>query len=477
MKKPNIILALIPIIVLITCLVISVTLFGNDSTSGPSQIALLIGTAVSILISTIFLKVPYSKIESSMLNSLSSMGSAIFILLMIGALTSTWMLSGVVPTLIYYGLKMINPSIFLAIVFVFTAIISIMAGSSWTTIGTIGVAMMSAGSILGLHEGWLAGAIISGAYVGDKISPVSDTTNLSASVSGVDLYKHIRYLIITNIPIFILTLIIFLVVGFFFTPKAETVNVSQQMAELTSAYNISGWLLLVPCVTIALIIKKVSPFMTLFISSVIASVVIFFAQPHIIDQVCVGVEGGLNQFLYSSFKIISSGATIETGSAMMNELSDTAGMAGMLNTIYLILCVIAFGGAFQAGGFIEVITEKIMKVVKNAFGLVTSTVVTSILSNIILSDQYISILITGNMYKETYAKRGYAPELMSRSLQDSATVTSVLVPWNTCGIMQSTVLGVATFTYLPYCIFNLISPIVTIFVAAIGYKIRKIATK
>ena len=474
MKRPKIIIAIIPILVLVAALIMGVTLFGDSSTSGPSQVALLLGTVTAIAIAVFHLKTPFQKIEDSILDNLRAMGSAIFILLMIGGLTSTWMLSGVVPTLIYYGLKLINPSMFLIIVFAFTAIISLMAGSSWTTIGTIGVAMMSAGTILGIHQGWLAGAIISGAYLGDKVSPMSDTTNLSSSVAGVNLYKHIKYMLITNIPIVAISCIVFAIAGIYNIPSSDHINIGHQIDDLKGAYNISAWLLLVPVTTIIMIVKKVPPFITLFLSAVISACVLFFAQPHIVEQICVGVEGSFYQYCYTTLKVISSPTTIETGSEMINTLSATKGMAGMLNTIYLILCVITFAGAIQAGGFLEVITEKVLKLAKKAFGLVSATVFTSVLSNIVLSDQYMAILLTGNMFKEAYRKKGYAPELLSRSLEDSATVSSVLIPWNTCGIIQSTVLGVATLTYLPYCIFNLLSIIGTIFVAAINYKIKTI---
>ena len=472
MRKPTIFLAMLPVIILVVILSVGVHLFGDELTSGPSQIALLTASIVGALVAMIYLKIPWEKLEEGMLDNLSKTGSAIFILLMIGALTASWTLSGVVPTLIYYGLKVIHPSVFLLVIFVFTGIISIMAGSSWTTIGTIGVAMLSAGEILGFHPGWLAGAIISGAYLGDKLSPLSDTTNLSASVSEVNLYSHIRYLMITNVPTFIITAIVFAVVGFM-VPSNSQLDVEEQCAQIASTFNISLWLLLIPGFTIFLIFKKISPYITLFLSAVVGAAVALFTQPEIISQITTYGEGELFRYIYAPLKMLSSQVSIETGNEMLNELASTSGMGGMMNTVWLILCVVAFGGIMEAAGYINVVTEKMTRFMTSATSLVSSTIGTCIFCNLTLSDQYMSILLPGKMFSKAFKDNGYEPELLSRSLQDSATVTSVLIPWNTCGVAQSSVLGVPTLVYLPYCIFNIISPIISIIVVAIGYKVLK----
>lgn len=473
MKKPSIIVSLIPIILLVGMIIVGVRLFGENITGGISQIALILSAIVAIFISMVFYKIPWKQLENGMTDQLSKTGSAIFILLMIGAITATWMLSGVVPTIVYYGLRIINPSIFIVVSFLLTSLVSVLCGSSWTTVGTIGVALMSAGNIIGISPGWLAGAIISGAYFGDKRSPLSDSCNLSAAVAEVDLYKHIHYLLYTNIPSFIIALIVFTVVGFTNHPDAA-IDMQSQLTALSGAYNISPWLLLIPCFTILMIYKKIPPYITLFASAFVAGIVAFFVQPQIISQICGDLTGGFNRFFYSVFKMMSSPVTIDTGNAMLNSLSSTRGMSGMMNTIWLILCVISFGGVLSGSGMIEVITSRMIKHISSTVGLVSSTIFTCIFCNITLSDQYISILLPGKMFAETYRKKGYAPELLSRSIEDSATVTSVLIPWNTCGVVQSTVLGVATLTYLPYCIFNLASPVISIIVAAIGFKIRRI---
>lgn len=475
-KKPSLFLAILPVIVLVAVITVGVHLFGDELTSGPSQIALITAAITGALIAMYYLKVPWEKLEEGILDNLSKTGSAIFILLMIGALTASWTLSGVVPTLIYYGLKIINPSIFLLVIFMFTSIISIMAGSSWTTIGTIGVAMLSAGEILGFNVGWLAGAIISGAYLGDKISPLSDTTNLSASISGVDLYKHIKYMLVTNIPTFIITAIIFAVAGFF-VPVNSQLDVDEQCMQIAQTFNISLWLLLIPAFTIFLIYKKQSPFITLFLSAIVGTIVTLFAQPEIVAQISPYGADDTFTYIYVPLKMLSSKVNIETGNEMLNGLASTSGMGGMMNTIWLILCVVAFGGIMEAGGYINTVTERMIKYMKSATSLVASTIGTCIFFNLSLSDQYMSILIPGKMFSKAFKDNGYKPELLSRSLQDSATVTSVLIPWNTCGVAQSTVLGVPTLVYLPYCFFNILSPIISIIITAIGYKVVKSVKK
>jgi len=410
-----------------------------------------------------------------MLDQLAKTGSAIFILLMIGALTGSWMQSGVVPTMIYYGMKLIHPSVFLMATFILTAVVSLTAGSSWTTIGTVGVAMLTAGQFLGFSAPWLAGAIISGAYLGDKCSPLSDTVNLCASSTGISLYKHVRYQLYTAIPAGLLSIIFFGVAGFMI-PTASTIDISAQSEALQHAFRLSPWLLLVPAFTIFLIIKKVSPFITLLLSALLGAVVAVLFQPELCRQMLQLTKdsGSVMQALEAGLLMLSGNVQIETGNEMLNTLTATRGMAGMLNTVWLILCVVTFGGAMDASGMIQVITEKMALVMRNAVSLVGSTVGTCIFFNLTLSDQYMSIVLPGKMFLDTYKKKGFEPELLSRTLGDSGTVTSVLVPWNTCGIVQASVLQVATLSYLPYCFFNLITPFITILIAAIGYKIRRI---
>lgn len=474
MKRPSLLLSLLPLLFLVTIIATTVPLFGDEITAGPAQIALLSSALLTALIAILFQKVPWERVESCMLDQLSKTGSALFILLMIGALTGSWMQSGVVPTMIYYGMKLIHPSVFLMIIFVLSSVVSLMAGSSWTTIGTIGVAMLTAGQILGFPAPWLAGAIISGAYVGDKVSPLSDTTNLCASVTGVSLYKHVKYQLYTAIPSFLLSLIFFGIAGFMI-PTSSTFDISAQSLALQQTFHLSPWLLLVPTVTIFLIIKKISPFITLFLSAILGAVVAVLFQPELCRQMLQFTQeaSGVKQGLEASLRMLSGSVQIETGNELLNTLTATNGMGGMLNTVWLILCVVTFGGAMEASGMIQVITEKMANLMRNAVSLVGATVGTCLFCNLTLSDQYMSLVLPGKMFADTYKKNGYAPELLSRSLGDSGTVTSVLVPWNTCGVVQASVLHVATLSYLPYCFFNIITPFVTIIVAAIGYKIKR----
>ena len=472
MKNTPAWLAAIPVAVLVILIIIGSILFGDDLTAGPSQIALLISAVIGALIAMFRQKISWEKIEEGIADNFSKSGGVFFILLSIGAITSSWMISGVVPTLIYYGLNLINPSIFLLVIFLFTTLISLVLGSSWTTIGTIGIAMLSAGEIMGFNSGWLAGAIISGAYFGDKISPLSDTTNLASSIAGVDLYKHIKYMLITNIPTVIICAIIFTIAGFVI-PSTANIDVAAESAQIASTFNISLWLLLIPAATIFMIYKKVPAFLTLFISAIISSIIAVFVQPQIISQIVPEGATMAQTLLIAPLKILSMPIDIATESPMLTELASTSGMAGMLNTVWLIMCVCAFGGVMEAGGYIKSITESLTKIIKSRTSLVGSTVGTCIVSNFTLSDQYMSIIIPGKMFADIYKKEGYEPQLLSRSLEDSATVTSVLIPWNSCAAMQSSVLGVATLTYLPYCFFNILSPIISVIVAAIGYKITR----
>lgn len=471
-KKPGLILSLVPVVILITILAVGVIIFGEDVTSGPSQIALVTAAIITCLIGMLFLKVPWEHFSDAMGDNMSKTSEAIFILLMIGALTSTWMLSGVVPTMIYWGLKLIHPSIFLLVTFMLCSIISILAGSSWTTVGTIGVAMLNAGQIVGIPTGWLAGAIISGAYLGDKISPLSDTTNLSASVAGVDLYKHVKYNLITTIPAAIICLIIYTLAGFFI-PTTSTVDVGAQLAALQETFNISGWLLLIPVVTIYLIYKKVPAVLTLFISAFVGALVAFWAQPQIVGQIISGM-GSFKEFFYTILKMMSSEISIETGDPLITALASTNGMYGMVNTVWIIICVIMFGGALSASGMIQTITESMLRFMHNLVSMITSTVLTCIFCNIVLADQYMAILLPGKMFSDVYRRKGYAPELLSRTLQDSATVSSVMVPWNTCAVAQSGVLGISCMVWFPYAFFCFIAPVIAIIIAAMGYKIRRL---
>ena len=477
-EKPSWWVSLIPFLVLIATLVVVIKVFGADALEGGSQVSLLFATGVVVAISMVFYRIPWRDFEDAILDNIRSVGSAIIILLLIGAVAGSWMVSGVVPTMIYYGMKVIFPSIFLFATCLICALISIMTGSSWTTIATVGVALVGIGTAQGYDPGWIAGAIISGAYFGDKVSPLSDTTVLASSSAGTPLFTHIKFMMITTVPSFLIAMVVFLVVSLCHE-MPSTVMTADFTADLTSTYNISPWLMLVPVLTGVLIARKVPAIVTLFVASLLAGVAAFFFQPHILGAVATGSVPDATQSLsfFDGFKgvfISYYGSTaIDTGNAVLNDLVSTRGMTGMLNTIFLIVSAVTFGGALVGSGMLQSLTELLTRYIKRRVTMVSATVGTGVFSNMITGDQYLSIILTSSLYKKLYEERGYESKLLSRSVEDSATVVSVLIPWNSCGMTQATVLKVSTLTYLPYCLFNLISPLMSILIAMIGYKIAR----
>lgn len=475
-KIPSPLLSLVPILVLVILLFVTIRTFGSDALSGGSQIVLLTSTAVCCFIAMLFCQVRWKSIEIAMTNNIAGVAPALIILLIIGMLAGAWMISGVVPTLIYYGIKIIHPSFFLASSCIICAIVSLMTGSSWTTIATIGIALLGIGKAQGFEEGWIAGAIISGAYFGDKMSPLSDTTILASSITDTPLFKHIRYMMITTIPTLIITLIIFTVAGLSHE-ATQTEHIATFSRLLQTKFNISLWLLIVPVVTGVLIAKKVPSIITLFISAMLAGVFALFFQPHLLQEISGEQTGAIASGFKGLMMTFYGKTQLETGNAELNSLVATRGMAGMMNTIWLIICAMCFGGAMSAGGMLGSITSVFIRFMKRTLGVVASTVISGLFLNITAADQYISIILTGNMFKDIYTRKGYQSCLLSRTVEDSVTVTSPLIPWNTCGMTQATILGVSTFTYLPYCFFNIISPLMSITIAAIGYKIARINEK
>ena len=469
-QLPSPLLSLIPIVIMVILLFLTISTFGSDALSGGSQVVLLTTTAVASCLAMFCCKVHWKAIEEAMCNNILGVSTALIILLLIGALSGTWMISGVVPTLIYYGMQIIHPNFFLASCCVICAVVSVMTGSSWTTIATIGIALMGIGKAQGFPTGWVAGAIISGAYFGDKISPLSDTTVLASSVTHTPLFSHIRYMMLTTVPSIAITLMIFIIMGFSHVASDAT-QIAAYASSLQETFHISLWLLIVPLVTGMLIAKKVPSIITLFISAGLAGCFALLFQPNLLLEVA---GGDADASLFKGLFMTCYGSTqIETGNAALNELVATRGMAGMMNTIWLIICAMCFGGAMTASGMLESLTSVFLRCMKRRTGMIASTVCSGLFLNIVTADQYISIILTGNMFKDIYRQKGYESRLLSRTTEDAVTVTSVLVPWNTCGMTQATILGVATLTYLPYCFFNLISPLMSITMAALGYKIKQ----
>ena len=471
-RLPHPLVSAIPLVVLIGLLAMVIALFGSDSLSGGSQVSLLAAMAVCVFISMVFYREPWKSFEQQIEKTVGGVAIMILILLTVGMLSGSWMISGVVPTLIYYGVQLLSPQFFLVCACVICALVSLLSGSSWTTIATIGVALLGISHALGINEAIAAGAIISGAYFGDKMSPLSDTTILASSSAGVDIFTHIRYMMLTTMPAFLITLLLFTALGLGFDAD-DSVHVHQYTAGLSQKFNISLWTLLVPVLTAVLIVKRVPSLIVLFLSALMAGITAIVLQPHILTEVAGDASLSTIAALTKGLVMIYYGSTgIEMGSAELNELVYTGGMAGMLNTIWLIVCAMCFGAVMVASGMIESLTRVVISWVRSRVGLVTSTASTGLFLNVATGDQFISIVLTANMFKNVYEKEGYEPRLLSRTAEDSATVTSVLVPWNTCGLTQSTVLGVATIAYLPYCFFNILSPLMTILVAALGWKIK-----
>ena len=464
MPRIHWLIALIPLATLIALQVVVIREFGADALDGASQTALLFAAAVAVAMGMVFYRVPWSSIDGAIGQNIKTMGPAILILFLIGAVSGSWMMSGVVPTMIYYGMQIVSPKVFLFVACLVSALVSLVTGSSWTTVATIGIALMGIGTAHGYEVGWTAGAIISGAYFGDKISPLSDTTVLASSVGEVPLFKHIRYMLITTVPSFTIALVIFLVASLCHT--AGGALQTEVFADgLQRVFVISPWLLIVPVVTGVLIALRMPAAIVLFLSALTAGVTMLVAQPDIVAQIGEG-----NSFRGLLLTYCSS-TSIDTGNEVLTSLVQTRGMRGMLSTVFLIFCAAAFGGALTGAGMIQSITSALAKGISGRRSLVSTTVATGLFANMATGDQYLSIVLTGNIYKKLYKEKGFEGRLLSRSTEDSATVTSVLVPWNTCGMTQSLVLKVPTIEYLPYCFFNLISPLMSIFIAMLGYKI------
>ena len=471
-RKPTLFESLIPILFLIVLLYANVTIFGDDVLAGSNQIVLGLSAAVAGLIG-LRVGVLWNDMLDGIVKSISSAMSSIIILLLIGSLAGTWLLSGIVPAMIYYGLQILNPTIFLVAACVVCAIVSVATGSSWSTIATIGIALLGIGKALGISDGFVAGAIISGAYFGDKMSPLSDTTNLAPAMAGTDLITHIKYMTLTTAPSMVLTLILFLIAGFTITPAAGVGNIEAVLTSLDKAFNISGWLFIVPAIVIIMIVKKVPALPALLAGTLLGGLFAVIFQPQIIYQIADRHGDFLTLSYVAVMKAMYTEIFITTENAVVNDLLSTGGMAGMLETIWLIICAMIFGGVMESCGFLKTITTSVIKAVNSTGSLVASTAGTCIFFNLTASDQYLSIVVPGRMFADTYRERGLKPENLSRTLEDSGTVTSVLVPWNTCGATQSSILGVATLTYLPYCFFNIISPFMTVLFAYLNIKIAR----
>ena len=473
-QKPTLPLgiALLPVLVLVLLLSVNVGIYGDDALSGSNQFILLLGGAVAALIG-FRQNISYKEMLTQVAENLKSVTGAILILLFVGALAGTWLLSGIIPAMIYYGLQLLHPTYFLAACIIICALISVATGSSWTTSATVGIALIGIGKAMGLPVGMIAGAVISGAYFGDKMSPLSDTTNLAPAMAGGELFTHIRYMALTTVPTISVTLLVFLIIGFTQQPEA-VVQTDSLLIAIKERFTINPLLFLAPVVVIIMIAKKTPPLVALLIGTLLGVLfALIFQQPLLTllsNQEVVSWAGTYKVIMDA----ITVSTTIETSNPLLNDLFQSGGMAGMLGTIWLIICAMVFGGIMDAIGALQTISGALLKWAKSTFQLFASTVASCLAINITASDQYLSIVVPGKMFDKAYKNRGLAPENLSRTLEDSGTVTSVLVPWNTCGAYQSGVLGVSVAEYFVFAIFNWLSPFTTLLYAAIGYKIKQL---
>ncbi len=473
-KELNIWEALIPVIALVGMLAYNVFVFGDDALSGSNQFILLLGGAVAAIVG-VFNKVSYDQMLAEVAENVKSTTGALLILLMVGALSGTWLISGIIPSMIYYGLQVLNPTIFLGACVIICAVISVATGSSWTTSATVGIALIGIGDTLGISLGMTAGAILSGAYFGDKMSPLSDTTNLAPAMAGGELFSHIRYMSITTVPTILVTMVVFIIIGLSIetTGTADTQSI---MNSIDNTFNINGWLFLVPVAVILLILKKAPPLLALLIGTLLGGVFALIFQPEIVME----ITGATKMTFEAGYKGIMNAITVETNIATeneaLNDLFASKGMAGMLGTIWLIVCAMVFGGIMDGIGALSRISSALLNMAKSTFSLFASTVASCLALNITASDQYLAIVVPGKMFAKAYSDKGLAPENLSRTLEDSGTVTSVLIPWNTCGAYHSGVLGVSVAEYFFYAIFNWLSPFMTLLFAALRIKIKHLAT-
>lgn len=471
-KELSIFEALIPVIALVGMLAYNVYVFGDDALSGSNQFILLLGGAVAAIVGFAN-KVSYQKMIAEVEENVKSTTGALLILLLVGALAGTWLVSGIIPAMIYYGLQILNPTIFLAACVIICAIISVATGSSWTTSATVGIALIGIGDALGISLGMTAGAVLSGAYFGDKLSPLSDTTNLAPAMAGGELFSHIKYMLWTTVPTISVTLIVFLIIGFSLDTNGEA-DVDAILASIDSSFDINGWLFLVPIAVIALIVKKTPPLAALLIGTLLAAIFALIFQPNIVAGITGASELTFQSGYQGILKAITVSTDIPTDNKALSDLFSSKGMTGMLGTIWLIICAMFFGGIMDGIGALSRISAVLLSMAKSTFGLFASTVTSCLALNVTASDQYLAIVVPGKMFSKAYKDRGLAPENLSRTLEDSGTVTSVLIPWNTCGAYHSGVLGVGVGEYFMFAIFNWLSPIMTLIFAAFNIKIRQL---
>jgi NhaC family Na+:H+ antiporter len=465
-------LALTPLLLLVILLGINVFYFGDASLDGSNQFILLVGGFLAALVG-FYQKVSYEDMMDAVSNNLKSTSGSLLILLMVGALSGSWLISGIIPSMIFYGIKILNPTVFLAASVVISALISVATGSSWTTSATVGIALIGIGNAMGVPAGMTAGAIISGAYFGDKMSPLSDTTNLAPVMAGGELFSHIRYMTYTTIPSIAITLIVFIVLSLGLEVNG-TVETASLNAAIEERFFISPILFIVPVLVVLMIVKKTPPLIALLAGTLLGGVVALIFQPSLVASITGANSLNLENGYKGMLTAFTTDVSISTSNEALNDLFNSGGMAGMLGTIWLIVCAMVFGGVMEAIGALNRITQSLLSLAQSTFGLFASTVASCLAINLTASDQYLAIVVPGKMFSKAYKDRGLAPENLSRTLEDSGTVTSALIPWNTCGAYHSSVLGVPVFEYFIFAVFNYVSPFVTLTFAALNIKIKQL---
>lgn len=452
----------------------NVNVYGDNALSGSNQFILLIGGAIAAIVG-FYNDVHYKQMIQGVAQNLKSTTEAILILMIVGALAGTWLIGGIIPAMIYYGLKILNPTIFLPATVIICALISLATGSSWTTSATVGIALIGIGKTIGIPLGMVAGAVVSGAYFGDKMSPLSDTTNLAPAMAGSDLFAHIRYMALTTVPTITITIIVFTILGFSFE-TAGTTDTEVILSSIKESFNINGWLFIAPGVVIFLIIRKTKPLIALMAGVFMGGFFAVIFQPDVLAS-AAGVKNLTFETGYIGvMNAITVATSVQTNNISLNDLFTSGGMYGMMTTIWLVICAMVFGGIMEGIGALQKISNALLSVAQSIFGLFASTVASCIVLNATASDQYLAIVVPGKMFSKAYRDRGLAPENLSRTLEDSGTVTSVLVPWNTCGAYQSGVLGVPVVDFFFYAIFNYLSPFMTLTFAFFKIKIKQLSS-
>lgn len=476
-REPHLWESLLPVIVLIGLLAASVYFFGSDSSGGPNQIALMLGACVAVLIG-LRLGFDWRQMEKGIVDGISLATGALLILLIVGSLIGTWILSGIVPSMIYWGLQILSPKFFYPAATIICALVSLATGSSWTTVSTIGIALVGIAGALDLHLGIAAGAIISGAYFGDKLSPLSDTTNLAPAMAGTDLFTHIRHMLWTTMPSMAIALLIFLLIGLGEESRGNAQSMDAILKALQGSFDIGLHLLIPPAIVLFLVARKMPAFPALLIGALLGALWACLFQPAaVLRYVGDPSLGTVPALIKGAWMALFQGYTADSGNAAIDELLTRGGMGSMLSTVWLILSAMMFGGVMEKTGMLERIAQSILGFAKSTGSLVTSTLATSIGMNIVASDQYIAIVVPGRMYRAEFARRGLHPKNLSRCLEDAGTLTSPLIPWNTCGAFMAQNLSVATFTYLPFCFFNLMNPVISAIYGFTGFTIEELESQ